>query len=388
MTAGEIIFWGSLALVFYAYAGYPIVLGLIGAIARLFRKSNTAGEAPDNSQIQYSVAVIIAAYNEEKHIRQRLENLLNQSFPQARLHIYVGTDGCADRTADIVREFTSPCITLREFTKNRGKMSVLNDLVAATRQDILVFTDANTEFDEHAISRLVANFADPQVGVVCGELQMYPHGAKRNEDHTYWRYEQWLKEQEGRLGGLLGANGGIYAIRREVYTPQPANMIVDDFVISMSVYFKKYRLVYDKTAKAYEETAPDLAGEWRRRVRIGIGNYQALWRLKSLLLPTYGMVAFTFLSHKVLRWLVPHFLLIALITSGLMWSQPCYRYLFIVQVIGYLLVWIMYKLAMKTRLPRIIQLPTFLVALNVAMFVGFLKAVFGKQTGTWKRTER
>lgn len=387
--AGEITLWVAVAAIGYAYAGYPLLLFAFTEWLRLLgRGKRLPSVSAEPVPPAIPVAVIVAAHNEETYIGARIENLMAQSYPSGLLRIYVGSDGSTDRTCEIVEKQGSERVTLCAYTARRGKMSVLNDVVARTQESILVFTDANTEFAPDAVERLVARFSDPQVGVVCGELRLVAHVAGRNEDHTYWNFERWLKSREDRIGGLLGANGGIYAMRRELFVPQPANTIVDDFVVSMSVYLQDYRIVYERLALAYEEAAQDLAGEWRRRVRIGVGNFQSLWRLRQLLSPAYGVVAFTFWSHKVMRWFVPHFLLLVFISSLWLWDTVFYRWLFLAQLAGYLMALLAYRAAVRGRLPRLILLPTFVVSLNAALFVGFVKFIFSPQLGTWKRTDR
>jgi cellulose synthase/poly-beta-1,6-N-acetylglucosamine synthase-like glycosyltransferase len=274
------------------------------------------------------------------------------------------------------------------FSQRRGKVTVLNELVARSTQPILIFSDANTEFDGRAIRRLVRHFRAPQVGVVCGELVLTAHGNDKNDDHTYWRYESWLKSRESSVGGLLGANGGIYAMRREAFVPPPGDTIVDDFVIAMAAYRRGFRLLYDQEALAYEEVAPDLRGEFRRRVRIGIGNYQALRTLFHLLSPLRGMLFFTYLSHKVMRWFVPHLLLTALIASACLWADPLYRGVFLLQLAGYLWVAISYFLMRGISTPRIVRIPTYVVVLNAALLIGFGRFISGQYSAAWKRTDR
>ena len=387
MSIAEWVFWGGVTGVVYSYAGYPVLLGAWAGLVRMFGSAH-AEERVAKPGGGVAVAVVIAAHNEEKHIGPRLANLLGQSYPSELVRIYVGSDGSIDQTGEIVRQVGSDRVVLLDFKERRGKMSVLNDLIARTHEPIVIFTDANTEFAPDAIEHMVGRFSDPRVGVVCGELQLTPKGPGRNEDHTYWNLERWLKAREGVVGGLVGANGGIYAMRREVYVVQPANTIVDDFVLSMGAYRKGYRVVYEQKAMAYEEAAADLADEWRRRVRIGAGNFQALWRLRDLLWPGAGMIAFTFWSHKVMRWFVPHFLLAVLVSSALLSTQPFYQNVLAIQVVGYLVAMVAYRAAQGYALPRVLLVPTFVVALNAALLVGFARAILGAQGGAWKRTAR
>ena len=267
-----------------------------------------------------NVTVIIAAYNEDSCIRARVENLLSLDYPQDKLTIRIGSDGSSDNTPQILESINAENFHAHIFEKNRGKMSVLNDLVASATDEILVMSDANTHFNPDAINVLVKHFQNESIGVVCGELNLVDAESGINQDGIYWRYEQVLKFHEAQLGALLGANGAIYAIRKSLYIPLPANTIVDDFQIVMNVSKQKFKTIYDPSAIAIEEVAPNLAEEEGRRVRIGLGNYQAFFKMRWALNPLLGWRFVAYLSHKVCRWFVPHFMIIAFI-SNIVYSQ-------------------------------------------------------------------
>ena len=228
----------------------------------------------------------------------------------------IGLDGCSDGTAAIVRRFEDRGVRLLDFEERRGKASVLNAAMNHVEGEIVLMSDANTEIDPQAARRLVRWFQDSRVGAVVGRLILTDPRSGSNADGLYWKYETFLKRCEGRLGALLGANGAIYAIRRELYVPIPPETIIDDFVIPLLAKLRSgCAIVYDCDAVAREETPPDVASEFHRRARIGAGGFQSIGLLWPLLDPRRGWVAFTFLSHKVLRWLCPFFLI------GLLASQ-------------------------------------------------------------------
>ena len=400
-AVSEPLLWFSLACIVYTYAGYPLVLTLISAAHQLrsdWQQVSGNGSGGGTRRIAAQadlpqVAVLVAAFNEEQHIAQRIANLLSQDYPAERLHIYIGSDASSDRTAEIVRGLAHPRLTFVDFTARRGKASVINDLAALASEEILVFTDANTMFLPDAVQKLVRHFGRPDVACVCGELRLVkastePLARSDNQDHIYWRYERLLKFFESRIGGLLGANGGVYALRRELYRAIPSNTIVDDFWISMQVVESGHRCVYDPEAVALETTPERISDEFRRRVRIGLGNYQAFKRFANLLSPLRGTVAFTFFSHKVLRWLVPHCMLIAFACNMLLMTQPLYAALLVGQLLFYGGAWYAWRRSLTGAAPKALRLPLFFVSMNLGLWMGFWRFLFGGASGVWARSSR
>ncbi len=402
MTLAFTLFCISLGSVFYTYLGYPLVLMLLGSVQQLRRDwqlvSNGATRRVGAARQAPTVAVLVAAFNEERHIAQRIQNLLTQDYPAHLLHVYIGSDASTDGTAAIAHGLADARLTFVEFTQRRGKPSVINDLAALAQADILVFSDANTFFASDAVRQLVRHFDRPEVACVCGELRLQRDGqAGDNQDHIYWRYERLLKFLENRIGALLGANGGVYALRRSSYRPIPANTIVDDFWISMQVLQAGQRCVYDPEAIATETTPERIGHEFSRRVRIGMGNFQALRQFAGLLNPARGMLAFTFLSHKVLRWLAPHCLLLGLAANvylvfgqaGTAFSGPwLYPLALGLQAAFYAAAGLAWWLARRGPTPRALRLPLFFVSMNLALLLGFWQYIRGAASGVWARTAR
>ncbi len=306
MTTIEIMFWVCVALIVYAYAIYPIV---VWGLSRLFGRLATSPALAEDDLP--SVSLLIAAYNEEQVIAPRIENALALDYPADRLEVVIASDGSNDATARIVSAFEDRRIRLLQSPLRRGKATVLNAAFRHVRGDIVLLSDANTFTDRSALRHIVRWFENPRVGIVCGHLVLTDPATGRNVDGLYWRYETFLKTCEGRLGALLGANGAIYAIRRSSFAGIWNDTIVDDFVIPLVTRLRSgCEIVYDDHAIAYEETPHDFSTEFSRRSRIGAGGFQSIIRLRGLLNPGQGWTAFTFFSHKVLRWLCP-FLLIA-----------------------------------------------------------------------------
>lgn len=377
------LLWGAVALLMYSYIVYPILMAGITRRTKIQPVSNS-----DLDRVTMpSVAVIVAAYNEQRHIVARIENLLEQDYPRDQFQIMVGSDGSSDRTVELARGFTDARLTVHDFSINRGKASVLNDLVAQANADILVFTDANTVFKLDTVRQLVMAL-DEGTGAVCGDLILEGRSQGSNQDHRYWNFERRLKAAESSIGGLLGANGGVYAIRREYYQPLRPDTICDDFVIAMNIAASGKGLHYVPAAVAYEDTPTDVVAEFHRRVRIGIGNYQALFRHPRYLLSGSWALSFTYFSHKVLRWLTPHLLILMLACSFLLFGDPLYQALTVMQLAGYAAATLVFLLRDRIAWPNAIRAALFFAVLNLAFLVGFKRFVTADYSGSWRRTER
>lgn len=352
------------------------------------------------------VGVLLSAYNEEKHIRGRLENLQESCYGPDRVRIYVGVDGATDGTAGIVAEWAAgrPNVVLQVQRERRGKTATLKSLAARSTEPLLVFTDANTFFEPATLRKLVSHFRDPRVGGVCGRLVFHEAPSGETEETAYWGWEDRLKMHESRLDSCLGANGAVYAIRRELFPAEiPANTIVDDFVIGMKVREQGCRMVYDPSAVAHEQLPRTVRDEWQRRVRIGAGDYQALWLCRRCLLPRFGAFAFAFWSHKVLRWFTPHLLVAMAVLSGAgiaceyalagplsLFSHAGVLSLSLAAQI------VFYACAAVGRhlgngpggVRRSLRGCHYFVAMQAALLAGFFRFVSGPISGTWARTPR
>ena len=383
-------FWACLLLVAYAYFGYPL---LIWGLARRFGRCSPP--PPDDAHLP-SVSVLIAAYNEAAVIRERLENALGLDYPPEKLEIVVASDGSTDDTAAIVRRYAKRGVRLLDYAHRRGKAAVLNTAFKEVKGAIVLLSDANTHVEPQALRRLVRWFNDPRVGVVCGRLVLTDPHTGRNIDSWYWKYETFIKRAEGRLGALLGANGAIYAIRRDVYTPIPNNTILDDLVIPLLARLRTgCALVYDALAVAHEETAPDVGAEFRRRSRIGAGGFQSMGLLWRLLNPLQGWVTFTYSSHKILRWLGPFFLIGLVVANLLLWEVPFFQVTLLGQMGFYLISGLgAYVPPASSRWGRFgrplkpLRLMTMFTGMNMALMLGFIRWARGSQSATWSRTAR
>jgi cellulose synthase/poly-beta-1,6-N-acetylglucosamine synthase-like glycosyltransferase len=375
------IFWGSVAAVGYAYAIYPVVIYLLSSCAGREPTPPKTADLP-------KISVLIAAHNEEAVIEQRIRDALKLDYPSAKLEIVIALDGCDDETARIAQQFC-PRVKVLDYPNRSGKAATLNMAMQQISGEIALLSDANTAIDRAAARNLARWFADPNVGAVCGRLILTDPAGGTNVDSLYWRYETFLKQCEARLGGLLGANGAIYAIRRDLFQPISPRTIVDDLVIPLSAKLRTdCSIIYDRWAIGWERTPATVRDEFRRRTRIGAGGFQAIGMLWPLLNPRRGWIAFTFLSHKIIRWLGPFLLLGALGASAVLSASHFYRQMLLAQILFYSISVAIGWLPIRSGLPRVLRLGMMFTSMNAALLLGFIRWIFGKQQGVWQRTER
>lgn len=377
----EILFWSSLAIIFYHYCGYPLVLLLL---SKLLRRTPV-----QDDDITPSVSLIISAYNEEEVIRKKVENALALDYPKANLEIIVASDGSTDNTCDIVREYAAQGVILHHNPERRGKNGALNSVAPHLRGEIVVFTDANGMFQPNALRELVRPFADPRVGCVCGEL-LYrnPNQNLVAEGYNqYWRYDQWLKRLETRLLSLLGANGSIFAIRRELnewLDPRISN----DMVLPIKIAGRGYAVLYRSEAVSIESGSAGEQEELRRRSRIvARGVMGTLFLIPDLVRKRSMLPLFQLLSRKALRYVFP-LLLITLFIANCFLSGLFYRLTLIGQGIPYLLAFAGYYAARKGRKIRLLSLPYYFCVGNLAALKGLFKVISFQELATWEGFDR
>jgi cellulose synthase/poly-beta-1,6-N-acetylglucosamine synthase-like glycosyltransferase len=389
MLAPWIVLWASIGLIIYAYVGFPL---LLAALARVLGGDTcaTVCDLPDDELPR--VAIVFAAHNEEQVIAAKLENAWQVDYPADKLRVVVGTDGCTDGTVRTVQQCTDPRLQPYIFPVRRGKISVINDLLARTDAEIVVMTDASTMFAPNAVRRLVRHFQDPRVGCVTGELSIAARGDVSGEG-LYLRYERWIKRSEGRLGCVVGCVGAIFAIRRSLYEPLPASTIVEDLVICLRLLERGYRAVSEPEAHAVDPPCVTAKAEMGRKVRIGAGAFQAIGLTRGLLHPRCGMRAFVYISHKVLRWFGPLFLIAAGCAGLSLVLWPGYDEGTAVQLLlaaGALsclaAVWA-YRLPRGKQPPRLVRPIAYFFIMNYALLCGLLRWLFGTQAVTWERAE-
>ncbi len=385
----EILFFCSVYFIIHTYVFYPLLVDIIGKkkIANTYIYSPT-DELP-------TIDVIIAAYNEDAVIEEKLRSIYNTTYPNEKIKVYVGSDSSTDTTDDIVQRLAKelPNLTLTRFEARTGKAGIINQLTKKATSEVFVLTDANVIFESTTLFQLTKHFKNPAIKIV-GAHTLYKEinqtdGIALQED-TYLNIENSIKINEGNIwGASMGVEGSCYAIRKEEYSIVPPNFIVDDFFITMEVLKNGGKVIFEKEAICYESAVNDPKIEFKRKVRISSGNFQNLNYFKSVLLKPFKGYAFAYWSHKVLRWLTPFFILIALISNFLLInSAPIYLYLFIGQLCLFLLPII--DLLFK-RLGLNIQLLRYIAHfyyMNIALLFGFYQYAKGIHTNVWHRTER
>ncbi len=380
MSVAFFTFWASLGLLLYVYVGFALLLAAVGLV--LNRRVKKHPLTP-------SVSVVIAAYNEEASITERLDNLLELDYPRDRLEVIVASDGSDDATERIVEGYAGLGVRLLSLPR-RGKIHALNDAVAVASGEILVFSDANSIYDRQALRTLVRNFADPEVGGVGGNTIYI---TEKNADtcskgeNLYWNYDKWLKEMESRTGSIISAHGAIYAIRRELYQPLTDPAVTDDFAISTGVIEQGYRLVFEKEARAYEVAIPAANREFWRKVRMMTRGLRGVRLRRRLLNPfKYGFYAVILFTHKLLRRLVAAFLLTLFASSLALAPQGGFYALFCQgQMVFYALALVGYLLKdQRLGRLRLLYVPFFYCLANSAALVALVNILRGHQIERWQ----
>jgi cellulose synthase/poly-beta-1,6-N-acetylglucosamine synthase-like glycosyltransferase len=389
----RLMFWISVGLLLYTYGGYPILLIALGHLHQLksdlrFGLARRTRRAYRDAADCPRVSIVFAAHNEEAVIAQKMLNCAQLDYPAESLEVLIGCDGCTDATVALARAVAPPNASIYDFSDRCGKSAMLNKLLPLARGEIVVFCDANTEFEPDAIRALVRHFKRPEIGCVCGELRLRSRDGQTTGEQLYWRFEALLKFLESRLNMLVGANGALFAIRRSLFVSIPADGIVEDFLIAMNVRAAGYRVVYDPEAIAWEEVALNADHEFRRRVRIGAGNFHALRHTWRMLSPRAGAVALAFWSHKVCRWLVPVALVSAQISAAMLAREPLYGVAAALGVVVVLLAWLGHHLNLRARQWAPASIPYHFVSMNLALLLGLIAFVRRTQSIVWTPTAR
>lgn len=381
VLVGIVLFWIAAVALFYTYIGYPLILFGLSRFTRP-PTSRSLDELP-------SVALIIAAYNEEEVIAEKLENSLQLDYPDEKLDIVVFSDASSDRTDEIVRSYADHGIQLRRIEGRVGKTECQNRVAATVDSDFLVFSDANSMYEPDAIRRLLSKFA-PGVGCVVGELRYGDDGIEG--ESMYWRYEQLIKRLESRVYSLVGGNGSIYAVRRSSYVPLAGDSI-SDFAEPLAIVERGEIVKYAPDAVAWEQTGASVEAELSRRIRIATRSWHTLYSYRSLLNPLqYPYFSLQLVSHKVTRWLSP-ILFVALFGTNaavlLMGETGVY-------VVSILLQGALYATAAvgfvgthtDLETPSVTETVYYFMVANYGMFVGLVNFVRRRNVVTWETADR
>jgi len=373
----EVIFWLSAAALCYTYAGYPLLLALLSAV-RPWRV--------ERGEFESTVSVIITAYNEERALTAKLENTLALDYPPELLEIIVASDASSDRTDDIAREFASRGVRLHRQPKRLGKTAAQNAAVELAHGDIILFSDATSLYQPQTLRAILPNFADATVGCVAGRLIYIDPAQSRigRGARSYWNYETFLKRHESRVCSLIGASGCLYAVRRSAYVPL-YHEACSDFIIATKMVEQGLRAVYEPEAICTEETNRRSDNELKMRVRIIAQTFTDLWRHAGMFNPfRSGFYAVQLFSHKLMRYLVPFFLIAIFAASATLAGSFFYRILFTAQLVCYGaagLAWLLERLGIRSRL---LALPQYFVLANVASLIAMYKFFRGERYASWE----
>jgi len=377
----ELIFWIAVCCVVFAYVGYSLSIFLIALVVR-----RPLNKAP----IEPPVTFLITAYNEERNLAAKIEQTLSLDYPPEKLEIVVASDGSTDKTDAIARSYADRGVRLVRVEGRVGKTETQNQAVRQARGDVIIFSDATTRYEHSAIRNIVRNYADEQVGAVSGRYEYYnPTGASIGVGSIlFWSYENKIKRMQTSIHTITGCCGCIYSVRKSVYEPLPAD-IISDLCEPLKVLEKGYRIVFEPDAIAYEETTEETNEEFKMRVRVATRGMRGLLYMKTLFNPfRYGFVSYQLLGHKVMRWFVPVFMLIALFSNLFLLDSWLYRVTLALQL-GLYLAAAAGVVAERWKIRFFaISVPLFFVTVNLASLAAMLRVLRGYKAVTWETVRK
>lgn len=387
----KIIFWILLGLLIYSYFGYTLLLLFISLIKKMFasRKRNVPEVDLPN------VTIVVAAYNEERNIDDKVRNTLQQDYPQGKITQFWVNDGSSDATKELLLRY--PDLMLINQSERKGKIAAINLAMPYVKTPITVFSDANAMLSANAVRRITEPFSNPKVGCVAGEKIIHMNSlenAAATGEGIYWRYESLIKRLESSCGSALSATGELYAIRTELFEEIDNNTILDDFMISTNVIKKGYLIKYAPDAQASEKASVNIIEEKKRKVRIAAGSFQALFRNIAFINPLkYPMFSFQFFSHKILRWFVlPISLFLIPFLNVLMLTfvsqNPIYIITLLVQTLLLIAIIAGWRLKDKQISAKCVFISYYLFMMNISIIQGFIRYIRGRQNVKWDKSLR
>ena len=387
MIFWKYIFFLGIFLIFYNYAGYAILVFLINRLRPKFNAKIAENFYP-------TVSFIVAAYNEEEIIEEKIKNSLKQVYPSSKIEFIFTTDGSSDKTASIVGFY--PQVKLMHLPERKGKSAALNRAVLAAGNDILIISDANTFLNNEAVKLIASHYQDSLVGGVAGEKRIIELSEETDSiggrEGLYWKYESFLKKIDSEFYSVVGAAGELFSVRRGLYEPVPESTILDDFVISLKTAEKGYRIIYEPRAYATELPSMSLKDEKKRKIRIAAGGFQAIQMLSSLFkFWKHPRLSFLYISHRVMRWVVSPFCLIMVLISNsvivLKENTLFYFSCLVTQIIFYIISLISPSISSNSRI-KSFKFAGYFVFMNVSVIQGFFRFIFNKQQATWEKANR
>jgi cellulose synthase/poly-beta-1,6-N-acetylglucosamine synthase-like glycosyltransferase len=390
MTAAQIIFWLSAWALVHSYVAYPLILQFLLVLRgqkHFSTFSNDDAELP-------TLSILMAAYNEEKVIEKKIRSVFATNYPGEKIEMLVGSDCSSDGTNMILEqlalEFSQLKFTL--FSQRQGKVNIINQLSEKASGEILIITDANVLLEPQTLFETVKYFGDERVGLV--DTHMTNYGIVKSgisfQEKSYISREVSVKDLESRaFGSMIGPFGGCFALRKTLFTKVPSTYLVDDFFICMNVLAQKHYAINSLTALVYEDVSNILSVEFRRKIRIAMGNFQNLLHFRKLLWPPFTGLSFSFFSHKVLRWFGPFFLLAALVTNFILFNYSTfYRIALVLQLFVTFLPFADIFLKKFQIHIVLLRFATHFYTMNLSLLIGFIKSLKGVKSNVWKPTER
>jgi cellulose synthase/poly-beta-1,6-N-acetylglucosamine synthase-like glycosyltransferase len=389
----KIIFWLSLFILFYSYLGYGIFLWVLLKARSFFSGKEKITASTDI--FQPDVTLMIATFNEELIIKEKIQNTLLLNYPRHKLKIVFVADGSSDNTVNIIKEY--PEIELHFKPEREGKSAAINRVMPYISTPVTIFCDANTFLNADCISEIVKHYSDPEVGAVAGEKKVIDPSKKTNTagagEGLYWKYESALKKLDSAFYSVVGAAGELFSIRTELFEHVDKNILLDDFIISMNICRKGYRVMYEPAAFATESPSFSLKDEQKRKIRIAAGGFQSMLLLRDLLnIFKYGKLSFQYISHRVLRWLVCPILLPLLYLSNIIVyltaREGIYLLALILQSLFYAAALTGWLFASKNVKVKLLYVPYYFLFMNVSMYIGFFRFVNKRQSVLWEKAKR
>ena len=385
----QILFWLCAFLIVHSYVFFPWILSVLSKN----KKQNSNIFSLDDASLP-KVTILLAAYNEEKVIEQKILSTFKTNYPLDKIEFLIGSDASTDRTNSIIEKYSSqyPQIKLHHFAGRTGKAGIINELSDKASNDIFILTDANVFFKEDTIYQMVKHYKNNSIALVGGNIlnvRLKRDGISVQEK-SYLDRENIIKYQEGVLWGtMIGAFGGCYSVRRTHYAKVPPRYFMDDFFITMHALGKGGKAINELDATCYEDISNKISEEFRRKVRISIGNFQNLTRYAGLLWPPYKALGFCFLSHKVLRWKGPLYMLVMILSSAMLWDYSVfYQVLLGLQILA-LFIPLFDELLKKLNIHNsLLRFISHFYIMNLALLVGLIRFIFGVKSNVWKPTER
>ena len=393
MVALKIFFWMGVFLVFYTYIGYGMLLWVLVKMKRFVKGKAVKAALPADEDLP-DVTFMVCAYNEQDVVDMKMENTLQFNYPHDKLHIMWVTDGSTDATNDRLSRY--PGVEIVFSPERKGKTAALNHGISMVKTDLTIMTDANTMVNPEAVREIVRCFQDPEVACVAGEKRVmarHEGQAAAEGEGLYWKYESTLKKMDSELYSAMGAAGELNAIRTRLYQPMPENALLDDFVMSMRMVDQGYRIAYSPDAYAMEYGSADLNEESKRKRRIAAGGLQSIWWLRSMMNPLRNpMVAFQFVSHRVLRWSITPVALLALIPLNvalvLMKAGTVYNIIWALQLLFYLAAFIAWVMERQGRKNKLLYVPYYFLFMNLNVFKGMKYLCSHQSSGAWEKAKR